>query len=247
MADGGILCPRCGSPLSADEEGAFATCPACASRLHLGDVEEVPHQGLVPVLDEPAVLGRLSRWLRDREVTADPAEVTTRLLWFPFWLLPGDALVPAAPLLASNVGAFRLPAGDRVAFRGAAGGAAEVVPASVAVEGLEAEEEARRDARLLHVPFREVTFRLWGRDYRVWFDAATGQALDFDLPPTSERRLDVTYALLLLALFAAGVFGVRTLFGGTGSPWPVGVAVLVGAAVAFWGVARVVINLSESR
>ena len=115
------------------------------------------------------------------------------------------------------------------------------------MESLEVEEEARREARLLHVPFREVGFRLWGRDYRVWFDAATGQALDFELPPTSERRLDVTYALLLLALFAAGVYGVRSLFGEWGDPWWVGAAVLVGAAVVFWVVARVVIRIAESR
>ena len=247
MTAGSLLCPRCGIRFAAEEEGAFATCPACASRLHLGDEEEVAHQGLVPVLDEAAVLGRLARWLRDREVMTDPKEVATRLLWFPFWLLPDDTIVPAAPLLASNLGAFRLPAGDRVAFREPGGGAAEVVPASVPAASLEAGEEARREAKLLHVPFREVRFRLWGHDYRVWFDAATGQALDFDLPPTSERRLDFTYALLVLALFAAGVYGVRTLFGGTGAPWWAGAVVLAGAAVVFWAVARVVIRLTESR
>ncbi len=247
MAVERLLCPRCGIRFAAEEEGAFATCPACASRLHLGEEEEVTHQSLVPVLDEPAALGRLSRWLRDREITADPKETVTRLLWFPFWLLPDETLVPAAPLLASNLGAFRLPAGDRVAFHEAAGGAAEVVPASVPAASLAADEEARRKAKLLHVPFREVRFRLWGRDYHVWFDAATGQPLDFDLPPTSERRLDFTYALLLFALFAAGVYGVRTLFGGTGAPWWAGIVVLAGAAVIFLAVAQVVIRVSESR
>jgi hypothetical protein len=242
-----LLCPRCGIRFEAEEEGAFATCPACGSRLHLGDEEELAHQRLVPALDEIAFLGRFARWLRNREVLADPKEVATRLLWFPFWLLPGDALVPAAPLLASNLGSFHLPAGDRVAFRSGPGGSGEVVPASVPPAGIEGDEETRHEARLLHVPFREVRFRLWGRDYTVWFDAATGQALDFDLPPTSERRLDVTYALLLLVLFAAGVYGVRTLFGGTGAPWWAGAVVLAGAGVVFWAVARVVIHLSEPR
>lgn len=193
------MCPRCGIRFDADEEGAFATCPACGSLLHLGDEAEIAHQRLVPVLDEAAALGRLARWLRDREVLADPKEVATRLLWFPFWLLPGDALVPAAPLLASNLGAFRAPAGDRVAFREREAGPGEIVPASVPPAAIPVDEKARRAAKLLHVPFREVRFRLWGHDYTVWFDAATGQALDFGLPPTSERRLDVTYALLLIA------------------------------------------------
>lgn len=240
-------CPRCGIRFDADEEGVFATCPACGSLLHLGDEAEIAHQRLVPVLDEAAVLGRLARWLRDREVLADPKEVATRLLWFPFWLLPGDALVPAAPLLASNLGAFRAPAGDRVAFREGEAGPAEIVPASVPPAAIVDDEATRRAARLLHVPFREVRFRLWGHDYTVWFDAATGQALDFDLPPTSERRLDVTYALLLLALFAAGVYGVRTLFGGTAAPGWVGAAVLAGAAGVFLAVAFALIRLTESR
>ncbi len=240
-------CPRCGVRFAAEEEGAFATCPACGSLLHLGDEAEIAHQRLVPVLDEAAVLGRLARWLRDREVLADPKEVATRLLWFPFWLLPGDALVPAAPLLASNLGAFRLPAGDRLAFRSGPDGPAEVVPATVLPAAVDVEEMTRHEAKLLHVPFREVRFRLWGHDYTVWFDAATGQALDFDLPPTSERRLDVTYAVLLLALFAAGVYGVRTLFGGTAAPWWAGAVVLAGAAGFFLAVAWIVIRLTEPR
>jgi len=225
----------------------FATCPACGSLLHLGDEAEVAHQKLVPVLDEAAALGRLARRLRDREVLADPREVATRLLWFPFWLLPEDALVPAAPLLASSLGAFHLPAGDRVAFREEEAGSAEVVPASVPSAGIDVDEETRRAAKLLHIPFREVRFRLWGHNYVVWFDAATGQALDFDLPPTSERRLDVTYAFLLLALFAAGFYGVRTLFGGTAAPWWAGAAVLAGAAGVFLAAARIVIRLTEPR
>jgi len=181
----------------------FANCPACGSLLHLGGVAEIAHQRLVPVLDEAAALGHLARWLRGREVLADPKEAATRLLGFPFRLLPGDALIPAAPLLASNLGAFRAPAGDRVAFREGEAGPAEIVPASVPPAAIVVDEVTRRAAKLLHVPFREVCFRLWGRDDTIWFDAATGQALDFDLPPTSERRLDVTYALLLLALLVS--------------------------------------------
>lgn len=242
-----LLCPRCGIRFAAIEEGAFATCPACGSRLHLGGEEELAHQMLLPVLDDSAVLGRLARWLRDREILADPKEVASRLLWFPFWLLPGNVLVPAAPVLASNLGAFRLPAGDRVAFRRGPDGSAEVVAPSVPPAAIDVDEATREEAKLLHVPFREVRFRLWGHDYSVWFDAATGQALDFDLPPTSERRLDVTYGLLVFALFAAGVYGVRTLFGGTGAPWWAGAAVLAVAAGVFWAVAWAVIRFSEPR
>jgi hypothetical protein len=202
---------------------------------------------LLPVLDDSAVLGRLARWLRDREILADPKEASTRLLWFPFWLLPGNVLVPAAPILASNLGALRLPAGDRVAFRKGPDGSAEVVAPSVPPAAIDVDDSTREEAKLLHVPFREVRFRLWGHDYTVWFDAATGQALDFDLPPTSERRLDVTYGLLVFALFAAGVYGVRTLFGGTGAPWWAGAAVLAVAAGVFWAVAWAVIRFSEPR
>ncbi len=247
MSNDAPACPRCGGRLVLEEDGAFATCASCGSRLHLGEEEAVGHQMLVPVLSDEEARASLSRWLRDREVTADPREVASGLVWFPFFLLPGSAVVPAAPLLASNLASFKLPAGDRKAFDAGAARGGEVVPASVRPESLDLPDEARASVRLLHVPFRRVRFALFDRSYEVWFDAASGQPLDFSLPPTSERRLDVTYAVLATLLFAVAAYGVRCLFGGFGATWVRGAVVLAVAGPLFWLVAWAVIRLSEAR
>lgn len=246
MTDARITCPQCGSAFEAEEEGAFATCPSCGSKLHLGTAEAIGHEILIPTLAEAETPERLGRWLKEREVTAKPTELATRLFWFPFWSLPSGALFPAAPLLAIHAGDFRAPSGDRKAFREELTRSSEVVPASVLAASLPVSDEEQGTARLLHLPFREVRFRLLGRDYRVWIDAASGQVLAFELPPTSERRLDATYGVLLAVLFAVVLLGVRSLFGhGHGTLF--GLALLVAAGPLFWLLARKAIGFSEER
>ena len=246
MTDAAINCPQCGSAFHAEEEGAFATCPFCGSKLHLGTTETIGHEILIPTLADAETPERLGRWLKEREVTAKPKELTTRLVWFPFWTLPEGALFPAAPLLASNVGNFRPPSGDRKAFREELTRSAEVVSASILAESLPLSDDERSTVHLLHLPFREVRFKLFGREYRIWIDAASGQVLAFELPPTSEQRLDVTYSVLLTLLFVVVLWGVRSLFGhGHGTLF--GLALLVAAGPLFWLLARQAIRFSEER
>lgn len=239
-----IACPQCGGLFRAEEEGTFATCPFCGSKLHLGAEEAIGHELVVPTLRDEETPERLGRWLKEREVTAKPKDVSSRLLWFPFWALPDGALFPAAPLLASNLASFRLPPGDRKAFNEELTRSAEVVPASVLSESLPVPVPAQGAARLLHLPFREVRFRLFAREYRVFFDAASGQVLAFELPPTSERRLDVTYSFLLALLFALLLWGTRSLFGHGRGPL-FGLTLLAAAGPLFWLAAKKMIGLSE--
>jgi len=246
MPSEGITCPQCGCAFNAEEEGAFATCPSCGSKLHLASAEAIGHEILIPTLGDVETPERLGRWLKEREVTAKPKELATRLVWFPFWSLPDGALFPAAPLLASNLGDFRSPSGDRKAFREELTRSAEVVSASVLAASLPVTDEERSAVRLLHLPFREVKFKLFGREYRIWLDAASGQVLAFELPPTSERRLDVTYGVLLTVLFAVVLWGVRSLFG-HGHGLVFGLALLVAAGPLFWLLARQAISFSEER
>ncbi len=241
-----IACPRCGGSFHAEEEGAFATCPFCGSKLHLGATGALGHELLLPTLAGTQTPERLGRWLKEREVTAKPKGLTTRLVWFPFWILPEGTLFPAAPLLASNLPDFRAPSGDRKAYREELTRSADVVAASILATSLPVSDDEQSAMRLLHLPFREVRFELFGREYRVWIDAASGQVLAFELPPTSERRLDVTYSLLLAVLFAVVLWGVRSLFGhGHGALF--GIVLLAAAGPLFWLLARQAINFSEER
>lgn len=241
-----IACPQCGGSFRPEEEGAFASCPFCGSRLHLGEDRAIGHEILLPTLRAEETPERLGRWLKEREVTASPSDVKDQILWFPFWLLPDGRLLPAAPLLSSNVTSFHLPPGDRKAFRAELARPGDVVPASILPEGLPVSEAERKAARLLHLPFREIRFRLFRRDHRLWLDAVSGQALAFELPPTSERRLDVTYAVLLALLFVVVLWGVRAVFGVTIARHLPGLGALVAAGPLFWLVTKLAMRLSEA-
>lgn len=240
----GITCPQCAGVFHAAEEGTFVTCPFCGSKLHLGAEEAIGHEMLMPAIGEEETPERLGRWLKQRDITAKPREIATRPLWFPFWSLPEGTLFPAAPLLASNLAAFRAPSGDRKAFREELTRNADVVPASVLADSLPLPETERGAVRLFHLPFREVRFKLYRREYHVWLDAVSGQDLAFQLPPTAERRLDVTYAILLAVLFGVVLWGVRSLFGhGRGTLF--GAVLLATAGPIFWLLARQAIGFSE--
>lgn len=237
-------CPQCGGALAVREEGSFTTCPFCGANLHLDPDAAIGHELVLPAVAAEEAPERLGRWLKEREVTSAPLEVATRLLWFPFWTLPDGALFPAAPLLASNLSSFRLPAGDRKAFTTELTRSAEIVAATVLVEGLAVPDADRPSLRLVHVPFHEVRFRLFARDFRVWLDAASGQVLAFDLPPTSEKRLDVTYTVLLGILFCVVFWATGSIFGHGRNP-VVGVVVLAAAGPLFWLATKKAMSLSE--
>lgn len=236
-------CPQCGASVELQEEDAFVHCPFCGSLLHLGDAS-ASHLLLQPAIDQRELPTRLTKWLDDREALGKPVDVTTRLLFFPFWNFIDGAqskVVPAAPLLALDLERFALPSGDLKSFR-ADNGAAETIEPKVVPEAV-MPAAAVKGARLLHLPFWEVRFALWKRSYTIWIDAAAGQVLAFELPVTSESRLDWTYGLLLFAMYAVLLFAFHRVF----SPGPKLVAILIILLTAPVGLflSRKLIALSE--
>jgi hypothetical protein len=156
----------------------------------------------------------------------------------------GEALVPASALLSEGVAAFRLPAGDRKAFAAEAARGGEVAPATVAREALPFASAPLSEVRLVHVPFWDVGYRMFGTPGRVLLDAVSGQALPLSPVPTSESRLDKVYAVLLAALFLVAFAGFHRLFRGEEKR---GLLLLLGAGPALLLVARqVIVRLEES-
>ncbi len=210
-------CPQCGAAAAPDEADAFGTCGFCGARLFLGSEPGVVHEILLPAFSPVEIPSRLSTWLDGREALGIPRDVASALLYFPFWVrarIESVEVVAAAPSLAEGLRDFRLPGGDAKTFQAGAVGHGLVVPATVAREALPFADAPPSELRLVHVPFYEVTFLLFGRTFRVWLDAVAGQAIPLDAVPTSESRLDRTYAILLFVLFAAAFAGFHALFRG---------------------------------
>jgi hypothetical protein len=238
-----------------EEEDAFIACPFCASRLYLDRAAAVRHEMLLPVVVRGELPSRLGRWLSDVEALGRPEKVSTRLLFFPFWVLPAGGssrLEPAAALLAHGLAGFGLPAGDLKAFREGAVNGAEVVPATILLERfatprdpVAARGSARRgDARLVHLPFWEISFRIGSREQRVWLDAAGGRVLPLTVPASSSGRLDRTYSIVFGVAFAVLFCGFLALFRGGGASIA-GLAVLcAGGPAALWA-ARAAIRGAE--
>ena len=241
----GSRCPQCGGSVQLEEEDSFAHCPFCGSLLHL-DGAVSSDLLLQPVIDQRELPTRLTKWLDDREALGKPTGITARLLFFPFWSFPNGGrpiLVPAAPLLALDLDHFALPAGDLKSYREERDRVAENIAPTVLPEAA-VPGEAAKEARLLHLPFWEVNFTLWKKSYRIWIDAASGQVLAFELPVTSESRLDWTYGLLLFAMYALLLFAFHRVF----SPGPKLIAFLIILLTAPIGLflSRRLIALSES-
>lgn len=241
----GSRCPQCGGSVELEEEDSFAHCPFCGSLLHLDGAMSTDLL-LQPVIDQRELPTRLTKWLDDREALGKPAGITTRLLFFPFWNVPNGArpiLVPAAPLLALDLDKFALPSGDLKSYREERNRTAENIAPTVLPEAAVPASVAK-EAHLLHLPFWEVNFTLWKRSYRIWIDAASGQVLAFELPATSESRLDWTYGLLLFAMYALLLFAFHRVF----SPGPKLIAILIVLLTAPIGLflSRRLIALSES-
>ncbi|MDL2717605.1 MAG: hypothetical protein PT977_07615 [Acidobacteriota bacterium] len=210
-------CPQCGAAAARDEADAFATCGFCGARLFLGDEPGVSHELLLPAVSPEELPARLRAWLDDREALGAPRNVSSKLLFFPFWVRARAGVSDvalAAPSLADGLRDFRLPAGDAKTFSARATGQAEVVAATVAREALPFADAPPGELRLVHVPFHEVSFNLFDRAVRVWIDAVAGQAIPLDPIPTSEANLDRAYAFLLFVLFAAAFAGFHALFRG---------------------------------
>lgn len=211
------VCPQCGAAAGRDEADAFATCRFCGTRLFLGAEPGVRHEMLLPAIRAGDVPARLATWLEEREAAGTPAEIASRLVFLPFWAHAGrggDPPVPAAPLLADGIEAFRLPAGDAKGFDPAAAPGAEFLPATVARDALPFASAPAAEIRLVHVPFYEISMKIFGRPVRVLLDAVAGQAFARDPIPTSERRLDRAYAVLLTILFGVAFAGFWSLFRG---------------------------------
>jgi DNA-directed RNA polymerase subunit RPC12/RpoP len=217
-----LTCPQCGGEARAGEEHAFAACPWCGSRLFLDRGRAVAHEVLLPEVGRAHLAARLGRWLSGRETLGRPRLVATRLLLFPLWVIPATEgraarIAVAAPLLEEPPGGLGLPAGDRKAFRADAVPGAELVPATVHLESLlQRGAEPPKGARLVHVPYWEVRFRIGSQDHRVWIDAVTGGVVPLSEPQSAERRLDSAYTLLLAVTFVALLAGFLLLFQGGG-------------------------------
>jgi len=239
----GSRCPQCGGSVQLQEEDSFVRCPFCGSLLQLGAASS--NLLLQPAIDARELTTRLTKWLDDREALGKPEKVTTRLLYFPFWTVPDGSrtmMVPAAPLLVLDIEHFALPSGDLKSYQKESLGTADSVAATVLPEAAVPEAKVK-EARLLHLPFWEVSFTLWKRSYRIWIDAASGQVLAFELPVTSESRLDWTYGLLLFVMYALLLFAFHRVF----SPGPKIIAILLLVVTAPIGVflSRQLISLSE--
>ena len=250
-----LACPQCGGAVRPEEEDAFIACPFCASRLYLDRSAAVRHEMLLPVVGRAELPSRLGRWLSDVEALGRPARISTRLLFFPFWVLPAgrsSRLEPAAALLAHGLAAFGLPTGDVKAFRHEAVQGGEVVPATILLEGLEGAREKlatagpgrKNEARLLHLPFWEISFRIGPRAQKVWIDAAGGRVLPLSVPASSSGRLDRNYTLVTGLAFAVLLAGFLALFRGGGFSIA-GLAVLCAGGPAAWWAARAAIRGTE--
>jgi hypothetical protein len=125
-----------------------------------------------------------------------------------------DALAPASALLSEGLSSFRFPAGDARSFGADMVRRGNVTPVTIALESVPFGNALPSVLRLVHLPFFEVSFVLFGKPIRVWLDAVAGQVLPFGPIPTSETRLDRTFAVLLFALFAIAFAGFYSLFRG---------------------------------
>jgi len=216
MAETSLRCPQCGAPARSEEADDFATCRFCGARLLLAAEPGVRHEVLSPALRADEMPVRLRTWLEEREALGTASDVTSRVVFVPFWSRSGgagEAIAPAAALLSSGLDTFKLPAGDAKSFGPDLARVGTVVPVTVDREAVFADVPLA-ELRLVHVPFHEVSFRLFGRTVRVLFDAVAGQALPLDPVPTSESRLDSAYAILLAILFAVAFVGFFSLFRG---------------------------------
>jgi len=236
-----IACPQCGAPVRPEEEDAFVACEFCGSRMYLDPDTAVRHEILPETVGRGELPARLGRWLHDREAVGKPRRVSTRLLWFPFWVLPdghrGHDLRPAAALLVEGLDRFALPGGDRKAFREEIAAKGDLVPATVLLDSLVPGGEPPEGVRLVHLPFWEVSFELGAAEHRVWIDAAGGQVLAHTHPPSAEGRRDRVYAGVLGLTFVVLLVGFFSLFQGGGAS-VLGLALLVLAGPGAWAVIR---------
>lgn len=238
-------CPQCGADVSPDEEDSFVTCAFCGSSLHLEPGGAFRHEIVPAVLARDTLAGRLGRWLEDMEAIGSPKAVSARLLYFPLWVLPqatGRPVEPAAPLLAEPLDGFPLPSGDLKAFREDRAGDAEVIPASIRLESLRRDPvgTAPPAARLVHVPYWDVAYRVGSQAHRAWIDAVSGRVLPLSDPVSAEARLDRVYAGLLAGTFVIVMLGALLLFAG-GARTALGLATLGGAGpAALWTIRRVI-------
>jgi hypothetical protein len=148
----------------------------------------VKHEIFLPALKPEDLPSRLTKWLDEREAMGTPTDVASRLLFFPFWVhatRDQETLVPGAALLADGLASFKLPAGDAKSFGPDFTRLGTVLPATVARESTPFGGAPASDLRLVHVPFFEISFRLFRKTVRVWMDAVSGQVLPLDPVPTS--------------------------------------------------------------
>ncbi len=250
-----LVCPQCGGKVRPEEEDAFATCGFCGSRLYLDPELAVRHEILPAIVPRGELPGRLGRWLADLEALGSPENVSTRLLYFPFWVIPGDRrtrIEPAAALLLQDMQRFSLPAGDLKAFREELVGSAELIPATVLLANAvprrpdEAApalgDAAPKGTRLVHLPFWEVSFRIGRAEHHVWIDGAGGQVLPATVPASAGGSLDRTYSALLAAIFVVAVAGFLLVLSGGAGRVALGLAALaVGGPAGWWGIRRAIV------
>ena len=119
----------------------------------------------------------MGQWLQDREAIGRPTNVSTHLLYFPFWVISRDgktALEPAAALLVHDIDRFHLPSGDLKSFQNSVASTGTIVPVSVLLENLAPADVGTKDrlldTRLVHLPFWEISFHIGAAQHRAWID-----------------------------------------------------------------------------
>ncbi len=251
MATSPVTCPERGR--DARLEGADRQFGASSFVVEPRAVDR--HQLIRAVIERQELPGRLGRWLQDIEAIGRPTNISTRLLFFPFWAIPdgpGTRVEPAAAWIHPGPRLPSLPSGDVETFRDDLVGSADLVPTTVPLslvaartKPLETRRGAAAKARLVHVPFWEISYRIRGIGHLVWIDAAAGQVLPLSIPPSSERWLDCAYAAVMAGTFLAIFSGFLAITSRSAPAVLLGLALLAGGGPAGWWAARRLICRTE--
>ncbi len=213
-----IRCINCGALIDIDPDIDFFHCPYCGSGLYLAHRGTVQHLLLKPhrAPSMQEVRKRMTSWFKEREIPPKFNLKSFSLLYIPFWIRRKPDGREEIDLATSRIvftgKNFHVPSGDFIPFdKNAVPPEYEIIVPDIDLESLQEAEgkdidetskkERETSSRLIHIPFSEVSYKMYRREYSLLMDINSEQIFADTMPPSASGIISSALTFTTIGLF----------------------------------------------